>query len=164
MYGCTKKVFDRLPVINIKFFLLVILLTLQLGAAGSVIPEDIETPVDVHIPIFFRILTFDRNFKNRVGEEIVIGIVYQERFRKSYNIKSQLESYLEGLPVKKIADVPFRYVSISLSSLSEFKTSLEKEKVDIVYFTPLRAVSIQSLVAVSRSPGITSTVSQGSTT
>jgi hypothetical protein len=135
--------------------LLAILLIIQF--AGTVIArEEMEVPVDIQIPLFLKILTYDRNLKERVGDEIVMGVVYQEKFRKSLNVKTQLEKYLANSKEDKIDDVPFRYVSINLSSLSMFKAILAREKVDIVYIAPLRAVAVETLAADCRSMGITS--------
>ncbi len=132
-----------------------ILLIIQF-AGSAIAAEEMEVPVDIQIPLFLKILTYDRNLKERVGDEIVLGIVYQEKFRKSLNVKTQLEKYLENSKEKQIDDVPFRYVLIDLSSLSMFKAILAKEKVDIVYIAPVRAVAVEALAADCRALGITS--------
>jgi len=138
----------------IKILLAVLLIIQFAGRAIAV--EEMEVPVEIQIPLFLKILTYDRNLKERVGDEIVLGIVYQEKFRKSLNVKTQLEKYLENSKERQIDDVPFRYVLINLSSLSMFKAILEKEKVDIVYIAPLRAVAVDALAADCRALGITS--------
>lgn len=134
--------------------LLAALLIIQLAGTASAV--EMEVPIEIQIPLFLKILPFDRNLKNRVGDEIVLGIVYQEKFRKSLNVKTQLENFLEKSKENKIDDVPFRYVLINLSRLSEFKAILAREKVDIVYITPLRAIAVETLVSHCRSMGITS--------
>ncbi len=134
--------------------LLAALLIIQ--SAGAVSAEEMEVPIDIQFPLFLKILPFDRNLKERVGDEIVLGIVFQEKFRKSLNVKTQLENFLEKSKENKIDDVPFRYVLINLSSLSKFKAILAREKVDIVYITPLRAIAVETLVSACRSMGITS--------
>ena len=135
-------------------FILVIGLILLLGGALSA--QEMEIPVDAQVPLFLKILTFDRNLKNRVGDEIVLGVVYQEKFRTSLNVKDQVEQYLKGLPETRIDEVPLRWVCIPLGSPKDLKTTLEKEKVDIVYISPLRAVDVESLAAITRSLGIAS--------
>jgi hypothetical protein len=154
-----KKITQRQGNRYIEFFLLIMSLLLPIflsGRAGAPPPEEMETPVDIQVPLLLKILTFDRNLKERVGDEIVLGIVYQERFRKSLNIKNRIEHYLKGLSINYVAEVPFLYISIPLRSLPELKTTLEKKKVDILYITPLRAVSLESLASISRSLGLTS--------
>jgi hypothetical protein len=134
--------------------LLAVLLIIQLAGTASAV--EMEVPIDIQIPLFLKILPFDRNLKKRVGDEIVLGIVYLEKFRKSLNVKIQLENFLEKSRENEIDDVPFRYVLINLSSLAEFKAILAREKIDIVYITPLRAIAVETLVSDCRSMGITS--------
>jgi hypothetical protein len=137
----------------IKIFLS-ILLIVQLP--GTAIAGEMETPIDIQIPLFLKVLTFDRNFKKRFGDEIVFGIIYQEKFRTSLNVKNQIEDYLKKPRENKIEDVPFRWVSINLGRLSGFKTTLAREKVDIIYIAPLRAIAVEKLVSICRTLGITS--------
>lgn len=127
-----------------------------MGLAGPVVTQEIETPVDVHIPIFLKVLSFDRNLGKRVEDEIVLGIVFQEKFRKSLNVKNQAEKFLEQLTGNKIGGIPLRIVTFELDDLSDFKTALLKEKVAILYITPLRAVNIEDLVLICRTFHITS--------
>ncbi len=148
-----KQLFTAWPG-YIKISLAVLLIIQFAGRAIAV--EEMEVPVDIQIPLFMKILTYDRNLKKRVGDEIVMGVVYQEKFRKSLNVKTQLEKYLANSKEDKIDDVPFRYVLINLSSLSMFKAILAREKVDIVYIAPLRAAAVEALAADCRALGITS--------
>ena len=131
---------------------------IQLTGVVLLSAQEMDVPVEIQVPLFMKVLTFDRNLEERVGDEIVIAIVYQEKFRKSLNIMLQLENYLNNWEIKRVAGIPFRYISIVLDSYSlpEFKAALEKEHVDVIYITPLRAVTVESLVAVSRPLGITS--------
>lgn len=139
-----------LKYIEIPLFIFLIQLTF------IVYSQEMEVPIDVQFPLFMKILTFDRNLKERVGDEIVLGIVYQDKFRKSLNIKDRFENYLKKSSNNKILDIPLRHVSINLGSLSKLRENLAEEKVDILYITPLRAVSVESLVSICRSAGVTS--------
>jgi hypothetical protein len=148
-----KKQLFKAGLRYIKFLLAALLITQLAGTASA---AEMEVPIETQIPLFLKILPFDRNLKNRVGNEIVLGIVYQEKFRKSLNVKTQMENFLEKSKENKIDDVPFRYTLINLNKLSEFKAILAREKVDIVYITPLRAIDVKTLVSHCRSMGITS--------
>lgn len=129
-----------------------------MGLTGPAATQEIETPVDVHIPIFLKVLGFDRNLGKRAknGDEIVLGIVFQAKFRKSLNVKNQAEKFLEQLTGSKIGDIPLRIVTLQLDDLANLKTDLLKEKVTVLYITPLRAVDILDLVSICRSFHITS--------
>ncbi len=130
-------------------------LFLLLGA-GLALSQEMEIPVEGQVPIFLNVLTFDRNFSSRMGNEIVCAIVYQKKFRKSLNVKNQFQEYTKKSATVQVEDIPFRCIEIDLHDLFDFEERLRKEKVDVLYLTPLRAVSIESLVTVTRSLGITS--------
>jgi hypothetical protein len=138
-----------------KYFKNVLLVLFILLGAGLSLSQEMETPVEVQVPIFLKVLTFDRNFSSRVGDEIVCAVVYQKKFRKSLNVKNQFREYIKKSAPVQVEDIPFRYIEIDLHGLLDFEERLKREKVDVLYLTPLRAVSIESLVTVSRSLGIT---------
>lgn len=117
-------------------------------------PQEMAVSVEVQYPLFLKILTFDRNLKTRVGEEIVIGIVYQGKFKRSLNIKDELAKVMDGSSIKKIEDIPIRYVAIDISEEPDLKNAISSKNVDILYLTPLRALEIGTVTAVSRAKKI----------
>ena len=138
-----------------KYFKNLLPVLIILLGAGLSLSQEMETPVEVQVPIFLKVLTFDRNFSRRMGDEIVCAIVYQKKFRKSLNVKNQFREYTKKSAPVQVEDIPFRCIEIDLHSLLDFEERLKREKVDVLYLTPLRAVSIESLVTISRSLGIT---------
>jgi len=137
------------------FIGLMMLVILCLEEAAAPAPP-METPVNVQMPIFFNVLTFDRNLKSRVGEEIVWGVLYQEKYRESFNIKNEIESFIKKSQPGPIEGIHCRFISINIGDLGDLKAVLENEKVDIVYVTPLRAVDITELGAITQELKITS--------
>lgn len=124
----------------------------------TAVAQEIEVPEDIQVKLFAKILTFDRKIKERAGEEMVLGLVYQQKFRKSLNVKNRFEKYLR-LHLDQndtIEGIPVRAVSLDLEDFSQFHDRLSEEKVDIIYVAPLRAIDIEALAAVSRDLGITS--------
>lgn len=116
--------------------------------------QEIAVPVNVQFPLFLKILTFDRNLKERVGDEIVIAIFYQGKFKRSLNVRDQLVKVTDESPIKEIEDIPIRYVSIDISEKTDLAKALSKNKVDILYITPLRALRIKTITNVSRAKKI----------
>jgi hypothetical protein len=118
-------------------------------------PQEIAVPVSVQYPLFLRILTFDRNLEARVGDEIVIAIVYQEKFKRSLNVKDELVRVMDESPIKKIEDIPIRYVPIDIRDKTDLAKVVSKNKADILYITPLRTIQTETITAVSRDKKIT---------
>jgi len=125
-----------------------------LGVSRTFHAQEMEVPIEVQFPLLLKVLAFDRSLKTRVGEEIVIGIVYQEKFRASLNVKDEVEALAGMISPRTIQDVPFRTVAIDLAS-PRFRDILADQGVDILYVAPLRAVGVEEIAAISRERRLT---------
>lgn len=130
------------------FIILVILGTTTLWS------QEMSVPIDVQYSLFLKILTFDRNLKSRVGNQIVIGVIYQGKFRKSVNVKDDLISVIDKSPIKNIEDIPIRYALIDIGEEANLDSSVLRINVDILYITPLRAVEIKKITDITRTKRI----------
>jgi hypothetical protein len=116
------------------------------GARG----QESTVPIDVHVPILLKVLTFDRNLKARTGAEIVIGIAYQSDYRTSLTTQEDVMRAMGDHSNPRIEETPLRLVPIDIDE-SDLGGTLTREKVDILYFAPLRNVSIRQITTVARS-------------
>ena len=134
---------------NIGLIIIIIILGFTLLWA-----EEMPVPVDLQYSLLMKILTFDRNLKARVGEEIVVGIVYQKNFRVSNNAKDEFTKAMDESPIKKIEDIPIRQVPVNLND-TDLDSAVSQTKIDILYITPLRAVKIEDITRVSQTRKLT---------
>ena len=133
---------------HIKRICLVIILTILYTAVPWA--QDMPVPVKLQFSLLLKILTFDRNLKERVGDEITIGIIYQKRFRRSLKVKEELVTVMNESSIKKIEGIPFRCVSIDISRETDLAKAVSKNEIDILYITPLRALGIEAITSISR--------------
>lgn len=120
---------------------------------GTVRAQEMAVPVEVQIPLFLKILTFDRNLKKRVGDEIVIGIVYQRKFKRSRMVKDQVVDVIGESSLWKVADIPVRQVSIDLDTV-DLGSAVSKNEIDILYITPMRALGMEKIADITRAKKI----------
>jgi hypothetical protein len=111
--------------------------------------EEMPVPADLQYSLFLKILTFDRNLKARVGEEIVVGIVYQKNFRESSNAKDEFTKAMDESSIKRIEDIPIRQVPVNLND-TDLDSAVSHMRIDILYITPLRTVKIEDIIKVSQ--------------
>ena len=111
--------------------------------------QEMAVLVEVQFPLFLKILVFDRNLKERIGDEIIIGIVYQGRFRKSRRARDEFVDVMKESPVKKVEDIPVRQVSIDVSK-SDWESVILNNKIDILYIAPVRALEMKKITDLSR--------------
>jgi len=104
----------------------------------------------VQITMFDKILQYDRAFHDRVGEEVVIGIVFQERFRASLRAKQTLRDAVTNDDVTTVNGVPVRFVDVELADDGLFEDTLSQDEFDLLYVMPLRARALEELLVVSR--------------
>jgi len=116
--------------------------------------QEMSVPAKLQYQIFLKILTFDRNLRERVSDEIVIGIIYQSNFRKSWKVREEIVEAINESPEKKLGDIPIRYVTINLSGENDLKEIISRNKVDILYITPIRAFDLRTITVMSRAKKI----------
>jgi len=115
--------------------------------------QKMAIPIEVQYPLFLKILTFDRNLEERVGDEIVIGIAYQMMFKGSLKAKEELEKTIKKSPIKEIQDIPIRQVSINMDK-NNLESIISKNEVDILYIAPMRALDMGKITKLSRTKKI----------
>ncbi|HWB40157.1 MAG TPA: YfiR family protein [Gemmatimonadales bacterium] len=120
--------------------------------------QDVAVPVAVQIPILAKILNFDRKLPERTGGRLVIGVLYQSRYRTSANVADEVCRTLEELPAGSfgaLEAVERACVAIDLDAISTLDSALKRSGVRVLYVSPLRAVHLEDVAAVSRAARVT---------
>ncbi len=129
-------------------FTAVILLIFSLS--GSVDGDGPDTPVAIHLPLIWKILTLDRNARDDFGDEIHLGILYQKKYRTSCRIMQQMAELVSHRPPKLTAHPRVRVTPIELTEEMSLESVLQNLEIDAIYFTPLRSTEISVILRVSR--------------
>lgn len=111
--------------------------------------QEMPVPVKMQYPLLLKILTFDRQLKVRNPDEIVIGIVYQTKFRASLNAKNELLGAASDSKLRRIESMPVRCVSIDLDNTT-LKEALQDDPLSVLYIAPLRVTDMKEVAAFSR--------------
>ena len=129
------------------------------GLAGHVprglAAQEVPVPVAVQIPILVKILNFDRNLAERAGGRLVVGVLFQSRYRTSANVAHEVCVALQELPAGALGAMELSCVAIDLDATSALDSALKQKRVQVLYVSPLRAVPLGDVTAVSRAAGIT---------
>ena len=133
------------------FYHITLALTLVLCMGLQSNRQEMPLPVKDQMPLFLKILSYDKNLSDR-GDEIVIGVLYQERYRASLLAKDEVLTVMKQF--ETVSGHPIRLVPIDLDAQDALRTRLEEKDVNIVYVAPLRAFDLQRLTSLSRSHSI----------
>ncbi|MDQ1266040.1 MAG: hypothetical protein QG635_1192 [Bacteroidota bacterium] len=107
-------------------------------------------PEDMQLPLFLKILTFDRNLNTRANKEFHFLIVYQKSYRSSYNSMMGIQSAAESHEVNTLNNLPLKFKTLSITREEELDSYLAGNKTGVVYFSLLRGLSIQKLSEICR--------------
>lgn len=127
---------------------MLILLSVMIAIPANA--QEMPVPVDLQNSLFMKVLTFDRNLKKYDKEEIIIGILYQSKYRNSLNAKNQLLTATNEIADRKINSIPYRYIPIEVGDMSEIETAIINAGVRILYITPMRNVDFSTIGRVCR--------------
>ena len=115
--------------------------------------QEMPVPVNVQVTLFVKILTFDRNLKAEPDGEIVIGVVFQKRHRRSLNTKDEFMRAISS--IKEVNDLRFRCVPIDIGDRVDLADTISAGGIDVLYIAPLRAVEMETITSVSRAQRVT---------
>lgn len=123
----------------------ILAIVLVASAAVTLVAQTFDVPMDVQVPLFSKILSYNRNLASRVGDRIVLGIVYQHTYKTSSAAKDEFLKTVAENKVTSMGGVPFSIVLIDIAGTSDVELELETHKVTIAYITPLRAFDVEEL-------------------
>lgn len=114
--------------------------------------QDVDVPPELQLTLLARILTFDRSLVARVGDELVIGVVYQPGYPASRDFQREIEAAArETRP--KAGGLPMRVVAVELTRPAQLGDALRAAHVDVALVAPLRAVDVGDVFAAARAAG-----------
>jgi hypothetical protein len=133
---------------------------LLLGGVTALVPrvlaaQEVAVPVAIQIPILVKILNFDRNLTGRAGARLVVGVLFQSRYRTSANVADEVCRALQVLPAGALGAMELSCVAIDLDATPALDSALKQNRIQVLYVSPLRAVPLADVTAVSRAAGIT---------
>ncbi len=118
------------------------------GGPSALHAQEVAVPVEVQIPLFIKILSFDRTLGSRPAGPLIVGVLYQGDYRVSADIAFQVKRALRDTG----EDV--RVVSIDLDHTPDLNETLTRAKPHVLYVSPLRAIDLAIVTAISRQTGV----------
>lgn len=123
----------------ILFVILVLVSTVSVNYA-----QHLKAPLDLQIKIIPKILSLDKNLKEREKNDFNLGVLFSSKQRSSVETKNKFMKLLlenKMLVMRKEIRVKF----IDISNIANIKQYLSDNKIDIAYITPMRGVDISNI-------------------
>jgi len=112
--------------------------------------EEMPVPPKVQVPLILKVLTYDRNLKQKAGTNLVIGILYDSHDDNSKKTRNEISQVLDSLSDKTISGVRFSYGYLDYSSADELKNAINANGVKILYITPGNKSHLSSIIKISQ--------------
>jgi hypothetical protein len=130
---------------------LAVVLAIAVPAAAQTMPM----PVDIQLPLFLKILTYDRSFEYKARSAITIGIAYLPGDPASVKAKDEMVANLGRLAGRTIKNLPIKHVVLEFRDPASFDKAVKAGKVNVLYVAPGLGDQLPLLVKMSRSYAIT---------
>lgn len=106
----------------------------QSNASGG---QKMTLQSEVQFELFRKVLGYERNWKNRVGADLTLGVLFQSGYQLSAWTYEDLARMAGGDAGISVEGVPVRVVGIDLDGTGEVSARIAEESVDFLYFAPL---------------------------
>jgi hypothetical protein len=133
-----------------------ILIFLAFSLLAAVAPHEMPVPVEVQVPLLVKVLGFERTLAMRTEPELVIAVAYQADYRSS---RLAMEGVIETARAAGALTVhgrPTRWEPLPVQDVAQFVADMVARHAAVVYFAPLRAVSVRSLADAVTAEGVVS--------
>lgn len=111
-------------------------------------------PEEIQVPLFLKILTYDRSLEAKVEDTIRIGILY---FPKDDRSKKNKDAIIENLRLNKdktINGVPFSFMEIEFSTEKSLAEAIKEKRVNILYVTSDGLHALKGISTITRAKKI----------
>jgi hypothetical protein len=115
--------------------------------------QEADVPVAIQIPLFLKVITFDRQLQARAGSELLVAVAYQSGNRASTITKDEavralanVSGLLDGRSVSALV------IDLDRESLGDV---LARHRIAVLYIAPLRAVDLAAVAAAARAARVT---------
>lgn len=117
---------------------------------------DVPVPAGVQYALLTRILGFDRNVPGRATDDLVIAIAYQSNHAASRTLMEAFRSAAREAGDIVVAGRRVKVVTLDIGGGERLIEQLARERANVVYMTPLRGVSVNTLARSATDAGVLS--------
>lgn len=135
-----------------------LVIALALLLAGCLLPPATalgqEVPESSQVPIFFKLLTYDRILWENPKNQLRIGLLQHAGNEDSRRNLEAMAQALEGYSDKTVNQVPFEFTTLTWKRTDELIALLDEADVDVLYVTAGHGDFLVKISAATRKRGL----------
>ncbi len=125
-------------------------------ACGAATVRSQTVPAETQVPIFFKLLTYDRTLWEEPREQLRIGVLHRQGDAASQANLAGVAAALTGAADKTINGVEFDFTTLTWSAPEELDARLAATDVDVLYVTAGHGDVLGAVTRATRARGILS--------
>lgn len=118
--------------------------------SGSGFRTSLRISAEEQYLLFMKVLSYNRNLSQQVGDTLKIGIVFQEKYRASMISNKEFAAAAKKSDFNHVNGIPISCSSLPYKNNDQLLKDIEAEGIDVLYISPLRTVNIEDILKVSR--------------
>ena len=122
---------------------------LLLVAVPGVLSDPLMVPPEIQVPIFLKILTYDRTYEEWDGRTIRIAVLYAPGSAESEEYAESIIRHLAQRSGKTINDLPFDFEKFPMGSARLLEERIRRDTFDVLYLAPGLAGSLEEIISLS---------------
>jgi hypothetical protein len=107
------------------------------------IAEENIIPMNIQIPIFLKILTFEKKISEK--KEVNILIVHQSKYTESLTFAEETMQIIQNSDSKLFAGIKFYPKYVNIDNTSDISNYLSPDKPNVIIMMPVRAINLTSI-------------------
>ncbi len=129
-----------------RALIVLVLLAVALPAPAQEMP----IPAGLQAKIFIKVLLFDKNYERKTEGGIVVAVLYQNGFRRSFLAKEEFVAAVADWRDESSGTVTFTCALIDLDGREDLSAALARAGADILYVAPLRSFDIGRIAKAAK--------------
>ncbi len=111
-----------------------------------------ESPIEPELQaqLLLKVLSFDRALAARSGSELTVGVVIQRRYRPSLEAGEDMLAAFASVASRDFVALRLRAIAVELGPKTDLEAELARLEVDVLYVTPVRALTAATIAAATR--------------
>ena len=111
--------------------------------------EQMPLGAEAQIPLLLKVLTYDRNFEQKAGAELAVGIVHDPSDRDSAKATEEVGSTFYKFAGKTVKKLPLKYYTIEFTGPADLERFVKEKRISVLYIAPGSAKSLAAVLKVS---------------
>ncbi len=118
--------------------------------------QSIVVPVDIHLPILFKVLSLEKKTNKPDLETFVMAVVFEGSNEKSVAVKNEILSFSRNGLYEFLDGKSARFITIDISNTKNIQALLQEINPHAVYIAPMSQGVLQSVMGITQKEKILS--------